>query len=270
MHALQMSGFVVARLGLSSVAPSPRMRDRDSGEKVPDLLIWDRAAVTSSELSALEAVGFDLRPEVAPAQSADVATGLPAINGALAGIEIEFSPYRARDMKGRHWAPPSIEALRRRPRKHAKAPIAPNIFIKEEDLVPLEAWSRRTGVPVVVLHVFDQEAFAVMLTDISRFKSRLEREDSDQAKRDLQISSGIFREIQTYDRSDAQGAAERKAVFKVSPSASVLAGTVADVEVCASLDVAPSQKYVSQVVFRGGQLVTSQQFRSWLASLRHE
>ncbi len=73
----------------------------------------------------------------------------------------------------------------------------------------------------------------------------------------LQVTSGIFSKIQTYDRVDAQGAREQKAVFVVTPAAAVKAGDVDNVKVGTQLGLSSSKKYVSHVIFSEGTFTAS-------------
>ena len=184
---------------------------------------------------------------------------------ALAALEVEFSPYKAAEMKGRHWKPKTLEQWRRRPLKHAKPPPAPNIFVKEEDLPKLIAWEERFQVPIIVARLFDQEGFAICLREIGSFN--LEYEEHREADRKaLQMTTGIFKKLQAYDRVDAQGAREEKLVFRITPSAAVKVGDLSDIEVSAQVDVSASKKYVSQVLFSGGSLQVSPEFLALLRS----
>src|SRR5690606_8982289 len=124
------------------------------------------------------------------------------VSRALVGIEVEVSPYRAAEMKGRDWQPKSREVLARRQLKHANPPVAPNIWIKAQDLPRLKGWSRSTGVPILVVHLFDQEGFAIPLDQILRFDETLPADAP--GRINAQLASGIFKKLQSYDRVDAR------------------------------------------------------------------
>jgi hypothetical protein len=100
---------------------------------------------------------------------------------------------------------------------------------------------------------FDQEAFAISLDDVNKFERSYSSLNESEQRR-LELTSGIFKKIQSYDRVDAQGAGEKKAVYCITPSASVKAADVNQVEVEAQLGVSGSKKYVSHVIFTGGTL----------------
>jgi hypothetical protein len=157
-------------------------------------------------------------------------------------------------MKDRNWKKKDLTKLISRPLKHAKAPTAPNIFIKEEDLPRLSAWQASNSISIYVVHVFDQQAFAIKLDDVLSFNNELDSQIDEQNKRNLQLTRGIFKEVQAYNRVDATGASEKKVVFKVSPEASITAGDVSNVDVQAQLGVSTSKKYVAHVIFKNGEL----------------
>ena len=114
-----------------------------------------------------------------------------------------------------------------RPLKRATPPTAPNVIVKEEDLPKLLDWQRFTEVPIIVVHLFDQEGFAVRLNTLRDFNRKYENNKADQIK--LQVTSGIFKTLQRYDRVDAQGAAEEKTIFRVTPRAAIRIGDLTDV-----------------------------------------
>jgi hypothetical protein len=187
------------------------------------------------------------------------------IDRALAAIEVEFSPYRAREMKGRHWKPKTLDDWNRRPLMHANPPTAPNIWVKQENLEKLMAWERDYGIPILVVHLFDQEAFSIALNTIKEFDSEYERHPVEQKK--LQVTTGIFKKLQSYDRVDSQGAREQKLVYVVTPSAAIKVGDIEEVTVETQLGVSASKKYVSHTLFSGGKLNVSAEFLDYLKSL---
>lgn len=259
------TGLYCVRLGLSQVSEDGVPGEDDADVKEPDLLVFEREALTGRELELLE--GTDLTG-LRSAQIADRPKLMRLLQKACAAIEVEFSPYRAAEMKERHWRPKTPDELDRRPRKHAKPPTAPNIWIKLEDLPRLREWVRRFGLPVVVAHLFDQEAFAIDLRRIVAFDRSFRRSPAQQVR--VQLLTGIFRKDQPYDRVDAQGAGERKTVFVVTPAAAIKVGDVRDVRVKAQLGLSASRKYVTHVVFEGGRLLLDAGFLSYLRALREE
>lgn len=243
------TGLLCVRLGLSQASEDNKPAEDDVDVKEPDLLVFRRASLTLSELRALQTDLTQLR-------SAEIAES-PELRGILAkallAIEVEFSPYRASEMAKRDWKPvPMSKLLKGRPRKHADPPCAPNIWIKVEDLPRLQRWMRRFRTPIAVVHIFDQEAFAIDLKSILKFERRFP--DSPQDRVNVQLSTGIFRKDQSYDRVDAQGAGERKLVYVVSPAAAVPVGSVEGVTVESQIGTSASKKYVAHVVFRGGRI----------------
>jgi hypothetical protein len=256
--------FVAKRFGLSEVRPEGRLVYGVTDYKEPDLLVYERAGLTTAELAAISTVDFENaeRTRFVPGGDLDF-----AFHKARVAIEVEFSPYRSAEMIGRNWIPRTAEAWNRRPLKHAKPPTAPNIFVKEEDLPKLEIWQERCGVPILVVHLFDQEGFCVTLADVLAFNADYEDHD-DQSRRRLQMTTGIFKAVQVYDRTDAQGAREEKVVFRIAPCAAVKVGDIEAVKVEAQLGVSTSGKYVSHVLFSGGRVNFSAEFLALVGSLR--
>lgn len=243
--------FLAARIGLSHVGLSgpAEIRAGESGIKIPDLLVFRPDTLSAAERALLEDT------DLSETLSADFATSgrfSRLAPKALAAIEVEFSPYRAAEMGGRLWTKKTAEQLRARPRRTANPPVAPNIWIKDQDLGPLLAWEERVGVPIVVVHVFDLEAFSVPLSHVAGIRSLIQ--SAPETLINTQLTSGIFFKRQRYDRTDAQGAAEEKDVYVVSPAASLRVGTVSNVSVKSQIELSASKKYVAHVLFSGGQI----------------
>jgi len=230
--------------------------------KDPDLLSYDVSALTVAERGTLEATDLVRQPRIAFDRRAPLGF---VLEKALAALEVEFSPYKAKEMKGRHWKPKTVEKWRRRPSRHAKPPSAPNIFVKEEDLPRLIAWEERFRVPIMVVHLFDQEGFAICLREIASFNQKYEKHRSANRKK-LQMTTGFFKKMQPYDRVDAQGAREKKPVINVAPSVAVKVGDLSGIEVSAEYSVSASKKYVSHVLFSRGSLSVSPEFLALLRS----
>jgi len=171
-------------------------------------------------------------------------------------------------MAGRDWKPRTLERWTTRPLKNANPPTAPNVIVKEDDLPRLLEWEVIAAVPIIVIHVFDQEAFAVRLSKLRDFQNDLISGKHGEIQ--LQVTTGIWRTIQGYDRVDAQGAAEKKPIFRVSPCAAVKVGEVVDVKVAAQLGLSGSKKYVTHAIFSGGKLELSGEFLDFLRKTKLE
>ena len=234
-----------------------------SSFKEPDLLVYSGGTLTDEERRILttEEITSASREEFMPGRRLNF-----AFSKAISAIEVEFSPYRAAEMKDRNWVPRTAERWSRRPLKNATTPTAPNIWVKERDLSKLIEWERTAGVPIVVVHLFDQEAFAISLGRIAEFN--VEYENNPEQQTMLQVTSGIFKNLQNYDRVDAQGAGEKKMVFRIVPAVAVRVGDVLDVTVSAQLGVSSSKKYVTLAVFSGGRVEFTQEFLDLLSHLR--
>ncbi len=256
-------GLLTVRFGLSEVRAEDKLEYGNSPHKEPDLLVFKLTDLTTKQKTILETVDLTSQPRSAFSPKGDLKF---ALDKASAAIEVEFSPYRASEMKQRNWQPRTLEKWQQRPLKRANPPIAPNIFVKEEDIGKLLAWENKFGVPIVVVHLFDQESFAIRLAEVGKFDKRYNSRPSDRVM--LQVTTGIFKLSQTYDRVDAQGAREEKVVFRVSPSAAIKVGDVREVKVTAQLGISASKKYVSHVLFTKGKIKLSPSFVEMLKSLR--
>jgi hypothetical protein len=182
-------GFVTVRLGISEVRSAHDLQSYALGDiKEPDLIVLPLDQLSPDELRMLS-VG-DLS-QLERDEFGDGGKYTFIMDKALAAIEVEFSPYRASEMKDRNWRAKSKEQWERRPLKHANPPVAPNIWVKLEDLDRLVRWQGLTGVPVVVVHLFDQEGFAVKLEELASFNVELNERPNEAVR--LQLTRGIFR-----------------------------------------------------------------------------
>jgi hypothetical protein len=257
------TGLIAVRFGLSQVkAVGDVIYDRNSW-KEPDLLVYKNADLTDRELKILAVCDLSSENRVQLSPGAELHF---VVAKACAAIEVEFSPYKASEMKGRSWKPKTAEQWERRPLKNAKPPIAPNIWVKEEDLSRLNGWQAEFGVPIVIAHLFDQEAFAVALKTINEFNRKFCETGCDQVR--LQMTAGIFKKTQTYDRVDAQGAREQKVVFVATPAVATKIGDVTDVEIATQLGVSTSKKYVTHCIFSRGRVSLAPEFLAFLANAR--
>lgn len=184
--------FIAVRYGLSEVKSTDDLAQYvKTDEKEPDLLIIKRDRLNAKQIQLINQVNAEKKNRNEPL-TRDMLSFL--IEKAFVAIEVEFSPYKATEMKGRHWKRKTQAQWDKRPLKHANPPVAPNIFIKEEDLKPLLTWQKRSLIPVIVTHVFDQEAFAISLDQIKTFEKEYASLQSE-ARRKLQVTSGIFKKI---------------------------------------------------------------------------
>src|SRR6185437_8588171 len=96
----------------------------------------------------------------------------------------------------------------------------------------------------------------------------LQYENNAESRLKLQMTSGIFKTLQTYERVDAQGASEKKWIFRIPPCSSEKIGDVTGVTVSAQLGLAASRKYVTHAIFSGGKVKVQGDFVSLLRHLR--
>lgn len=259
------AGLMAIRFGASTIrSPKELAAMRATDEKEPDLLVYDERTLNAREREFLRSTDLE-RLDRAVLEREEYAF---TYRLALAAIEVEFSPYRAAEMRGRYWKPKTLDEWNRRPLKRAKPPTAPNIWVKEEDLPRLEIWQRRCGVPIVIAHLFDQEGFATLLNRIVDFRARFHQCTDAEDRKRAQVTEGIFYVTQRYGRDDADGASEHKAVFVVTPAVATRIGSVVDVRVEARMDVSASKKYVSKVLFSGGRVDLEGTFLALLRQAR--
>lgn len=265
LASLNAHGDLLAvRYGLSKVVEANALEYGQTDYKEPDLPVFRRADLSPDDAKAIQDKDFS-----EPASRAILEMeGRPIalLSRAIAAIEVEFSPYRAKEMAGRYWNPRTREHWDRRPLKHAKPPTAPNVWVKEEDLEKLLKWERRVKVPIVVAHLFDQEAFAVSLRDVAAFHRQLARSPNELNR--IQVTTGRFKILQTYDRVDASGAREQKYCFVVTPAAATKVGDIDGVEVKSQVGLSSSKKYVSHVLFSGSRLNLSGEFLDLLGAVK--
>ncbi len=258
-------GVVTVRFGISTFVPEgEKLVYGKSKYKEPDLLVFKANKLSAKERQLLADGSLDWteRQKLGGSGLDDL------LKRAFVALEIEFSPYQAKEMKERHWKIRTPEQWDARPLKHAKPPTAPNIWIKEEDIEKLNAWESDYGIPIAVAHFFDQEAFAISLAKVAAFRAAYMTQGVDQKR--LQMTSGIFAKLQDYDRVDMQGAGEQKPVYVVTPAAAEKVGDICGVKVGSQVGLSSSKKYVSHVVFTGGQIEISPAFLKFLSSLNRE
>ena len=259
----QEHGLLTVRFGLSEVQPEGQLIYGTTSYKEPDLLVYSLDLLTPDERAKLVAINLEKADRLNFAVDGDLGF---AFTKALAAIEVEFSPYRAAEMKDRYWQPRTQERWEKRPLKRATPPTAPNVIVKEEDLPKLTDWEETTRVPIMVVHLFDQEGFAISLKDIYEFNKRYQATEEGQIQ--LQVTTGIFKVLQAFNRIDAEGASEKKVIFRVSPSASIKVGDLKDVKVSAQLGISASKKYVTHAIFSEGRLEITEDFLGFIRQFR--
>lgn len=260
LHSLcEQRGLLAVRFGLSQIRAANEVKFDKQAWKEPDLLVYNTQNLTTAERTFLKDRDLSEEKREKFRSRGELAF---VIAKASSAIEVEFSPYKANEMTGRNWKPRTPQEWDRRPLKHAKPPTAPNIWIKEEDLGRLNGWESESGVPIVITHLFDQEVFAIPLSAVNSFNALYCREGSNKLR--LQMTTGIFKIEQSYDRIDAAGAKERKIVFVVTPAVSMKAGDVENVKVQAQLGLSSSKKYVTHSIFSGGHLNPTPEFLAFL------
>ncbi|MBB3896608.1 hypothetical protein [Roseococcus suduntuyensis] len=254
----KLGPYLLIRYGASFSSDSKYVDLGDITIKEPDLLLYLKEELTQTELEWL--VSNDLS---VPA-GGSVSKPSFVLSKARLAFEVEFSPYRASEMKERYKIPRLIPSNRNIP-KTLPVPVAPNIFVKDEDLGRLEKWSALNCVPIIVAHIFDQEAFLFPLAGILEFRTIFVTLDR-RGQFNLQRGLGVFFKEQNYGRVDAEQAAERKWVYCIHPLASLKLADVVEVEIGAQWALSSGKKYVSNVVFSNGSLSFDPLFLDLLGS----
>ena len=144
---------ITVRYGISIFVPEgEELVYGNSKYKQSDLLVFKADALSKKEKQLLGDGLLDWKERTALGKA-----GLDdLLKRAFVALEIEFSPYRAKEMKARNWKIRTPEKWDAKPLKHAKPPTAPNIWVKEEDIEKLNAWETDYGIPIAVAHFFDQ------------------------------------------------------------------------------------------------------------------
>ena len=270
---LAISGFeetplIAVHFGPSS-ASNMEIINMDTNIKEPDLLVFRQDSLTSEELDLLNAMndatesGENNQLMICDRNEFDDGGDYSwVINKAIAAIEIEYSASNSLAFRERE-CQPKMWTLRKRqgPKNIPDPPAAPNVWVKREDLNRLQAWEEKYEIPIIVLHFFNHEAFAVRLSFVRQHLqeiSRLARSSRPRANRYMQ-ENGIYANTHEYIHYLAEGASQEKEVVRVAPFASIKAGDVSDVVI--ATDVSEQHaKYVAKIIFRGGRIDYSPDF----------
>lgn len=118
-----------------------------------------------------------------------------------------------------------------------KNPVMPNVFLKEEDRGPLQAWQDGTDVPIHIWQVFFDLAIGISLN----------------RARELIAEGLIEPTVQTFQATG--GATQRKALYKIYPQYAYSVGTSGEEPtlVAASL-TDPNGHILPYVKFEGGRM----------------
>ena len=240
---LAISGFeetplIAVHFGPSS-ASNMEIINMDTDIKEPDLLVFRQDSLTSEEFDLLNAMndatesGENNQLMTCDRNEFDDGGDYSwVIDKAIAAIEIEYSAsnslaFRERECQPKMWRVANLNK-RQGPKNIPKAPAAPNVWVKGEDLNRLQAWEEKYEIPIIVLHFFNHEAFAVRLSFVRQHLqeiSRLARKSRKRANRYMQ-ENGIYATTHEYIHYLAEGASQVKEVVLVAPFASVTAGDV--------------------------------------------
>lgn len=203
----------------------------ESYGKRPDLLVLHKADYNW----ALEQLGDD------PTVASEVRCA-PVVAKALCGIEAENSLWIAKRMKDFDTTIPLRNAN----------PIAPNIWVKEQDLPGLKVWMHHYRKPVVVVQVFFDCAYAVELNAVIESVERLVSVD-EVTRKALSKKIGVFVRVQKYP--DSRGGSSTKTVFVTHHSVAVRFGDLSsEPTATARVIFEPNGRIMPYVAFSGGTL----------------
>lgn len=239
--------------GRSQIGPGDREKIKDywrdycaaeTKGKRPDLLVVRR----SDYDWAMTSMGDD--PTTAPEERC-----APVVAKAICGIEAENSLWIAKRMKDFHTTVP----LR------TVNPIAPNIWVKEQDIPGLKVWMYHYRKPVVVVQVFYDAAYAVELADVLAKAAHVEA--SPQSLRAaVSKEIGVFVRVQKYP--DARGGASTKTVLVTHHSVAVRFGELTSEPVAdARVIMEANGRIMPYVAFSGGALRVTAEGVTMLHSL---
>lgn len=169
----------------------------------------------------------------------------PLIKKCICGIEAENSLWRASKM-------PDTDLALPLPRKTNI--IAPNVWVKEEDIWRLLDWQKVYKKPIYVVQVFYDLAFAARFVSMVKKVQRIERY-KDTGYRNVEMKRlGLIIATQKYTDSRT-GVSQEKKVYRVHPAAAIHFGHVVE-EPTLEVKVLESEKgkIMPYVHFSGGAL----------------
>ena len=169
----------------------------------------------------------------------------------VCAIEIEYSTSNSLSYRERNCAPKPWKLKKRHgPKNLPKPPSAPNVWVKGEDLHRLNAWQEDHNINIIVLHFFNHEAFAVLLSDVydaAQHIYNLARTSKPRAHKYMQ-EHGIYCTEHDYVNYLSEGSSQTKDVIVVAPFASKKAANISDVNIT-SYVVEQHAKYSAKVLF---------------------
>jgi len=182
----------------------------------------------------------------------------PILKQSLCAIEAENSLWRASKMPDKDLKLPL-------PRKSNI--IAPNIWVKEEDVDRLLSWQQVYNKPIYVVQVFYDLAYAAKLETILQ-KVRKIKEQKSEVLRDIEMKRlGLIIDTQKYVDSRT-GVSQAKEVYRLHPAAAILFGYISgEPSLEAKVLESKSGKIIPYVHFSGGTLILTKDILSEWAKL---
>src|SRR5271167_1531436 len=105
-------GLITVRFGLSEVRAVAQLVYGLTSYKEPDLLVFSMKSLSENKQKILATENLEKADRNLFVTGGELEF---VFQKALAAIEVEFSPYRAKEMKGHDWQPKSLEKWERRP-----------------------------------------------------------------------------------------------------------------------------------------------------------
>jgi hypothetical protein len=176
----------------------------------------------------------------------------PLVNQSLCAIEAENSLWRASKMPDKDLKLPL-------PKKNV---IAPNIWVKEEDVEGLLSWQRIYNKPIYVVQVFYDMAYAARLKTILEKVRRIQRYRQMSLRNAEMKRCGLIIATQPYTDSRT-GVRQEKEVYRLHPAAAIVFGYLAnDPSLEPRVLESKSGKIMPYVHFSGGTLTLSKEILS--------
>ena len=268
ISAFDSTSYIAVHFGASSSTHAPYV-EVDLNTKEPDLLVFRRADLLPEELKFLERMNEiteeNDNSELMTCNRSDFEEGKNlhwVLNKAVCAIEVDQSASNSKAFRERDCEPKPWEIKKRQgPKNLPNPPSAPNVWIKIEDIPRLCAWQENHGVRIVILHLFNYEAFGVTLSDVHSASQRIEsfaKSSRPRAYRYMR-ESGFFLKEHNYANNLAQGSSMNKQGILVAPYASTKAADIRDVAVKSEV-FEQHAKYAAKVIFEGGSVKFTPEF----------
>lgn len=174
----------------------------------------------------------------------------PLIEKCVCGIEAETSLWKASKMPDRNLKLPLPRITNL---------IAPNIWVKEEDVKGLLKWQRVYNKPIYVVQVFYDLAYAARLRTILEKAQRILEHKLRKIRIELMKREGLIIESQKYVDSRT-GVAQEKTVYRLHPASAIPFGHITkEPKLVVKVLEDEKGKIIPYIHFSGGELALSKE-----------